>query len=127
MTGLLSCPEAPALFPSHFVAAREQSWLLRKGALSWVLWMQGQLLICGGIWDRFLDLQPLPGRVGTCYMVSADSAQGDQLCYRATQIINSCAELPRASPTPLLGQWSMCGVEFLHALINRAAQMCIYR
>lgn len=33
MTGLLSCPEAPALFPSHFVAAREQSWLLRKGAL----------------------------------------------------------------------------------------------
>lgn len=30
VTGLLSCPGDPALFPTHFVAAREQSWLRRR-------------------------------------------------------------------------------------------------
>lgn len=112
VSGLLSCPGAPALFLSHFLSAREQGWLLRKGALSWVLRVQVQLLICGGIWDRFLDLQPLSGTIGFCCRIAADSAQGDQLCQGAAQIITGCAQLPRGSPTPLLGQWSMCGVGF---------------
>lgn len=49
-----------------------QSWLLRKGALPWVLWLQVQLLICDGIWGRFPDLQPLPGRIGFSYRIAAE-------------------------------------------------------
>lgn len=70
--------------------------------------MQLQLLIHDGTWDKFLDLQPLPaepGRIGFCWRIAEDSAQGDQLCHRAAQIINGCAEFPRGSSTPLLGQW----------------------
>lgn len=94
-----SCPGHPALFSSHFMAAREQSWLLRKGFLSWLLWLQLQLLMCAGIWGRLLHLQPLPGRIGFSSRIAADSARGDQLCHRAAQIMNNCAELPREAPS----------------------------